>query len=757
MTLIICSGVILVVLLTVNHRFVVHVKLKKRGNILPFDRGWLSSSTTTPIDCKLLLVEKQRQNLPFVDPNADLEEDASKYLVHVNRIEPAFWMFVHAPPSSSSSNSWVDPRSKAIQSQTLGEWEMEEIWRNLLQEKSDDAPSPGSKQVVHVLDVGSGLGYYSLAALATTHRKVHVHAFQVHPADNLRFCESLDANGWLSPQQPQSEQQQPAPVGSVRILSTGVSDRVHELPFHIPKSNPFMATFDPNHPLNQLDAEHVLKPILTLDSYATSMGWLTKNVREGATTFAAAADDAPSTSVAIKILRIDGKESFSSVLQGSEQLLQQHWIENVLVKISATTPGQAANAMVGVSLLLNAGYKLVGHGPDNVGPTQVVQWQHDANLVGKLVDAAQQEPLSAWFQYPMGRNRAYQLTLGRLQSSEHTAVKIPTIHCPRFTSDSRQGKLGIDDPNSGMDATMLRRHITYVPPSFWVSLHNKLYDRTRWRIMGQGHYYKTHQERIWREILEKAPRGAHVLDVGSNIGYFTLLSLAMGEFVVSAFEPNSANFLRLCESLELNRWTTANVQLHPVGVSDADRTLPFQIDLDNPGASRFLTDSHSAMVHTRPYQLTPVISLDTWAQARGWFDNNNVNDNKHNAARQPPPTVAILKVDVEGMEHGVVAGAQRLLRRVPPQNIFVELSVKDAVESNHTRQALSQLHLRVGETVRRPVTGNRSLWVRSLARTAPRLEHSCRRDELQKCLVGGYFPRFVVVRHSITTTVRAGI
>jgi FkbM family methyltransferase len=233
----------------------------------------------------------------------------------------------------------------------------------------------------------------------------------------------------------------------------------------------------------------------------------------------------------------------------------------------------------------------------------------------------------------------------------------------------------------------MRQHVNHASPAFWISLHNQHYDSTRWGIKTRGHYYKTKLESIWRSILSRAPRDSHVLDLGSNIGYFTLLSLAMGgDFVVHAFEPNPVNFVRLCESLQLNNWTdkVKNKRLiaNAGGVSDRDAVLPFLANTDNPGASQFL-DPSAPDFRYKSFVKRPVVSLDSYARQQGWIGRDD--------ARVSPPPIAILKVDVEGMEHRVLAGGAQLLASRAVQNVFLELSAKDPQESANSRVALALL------------------------------------------------------------------
>ena len=76
--------------------------------------------------------------------------------------------------------------------------------------------------------------------------------------------------------------------------------------------------------------------------------------------------------------------------------------------------------------------------------------------------------------------------------------------------------------------------------------------------MKKGEYYEKGLTRLFHQILttyntsEQSPTPL-MLDIGMNIGWFTLYSRAHGHDV-AAFDPNPVMFLRVCESLEYNNW-----------------------------------------------------------------------------------------------------------------------------------------------------------------------------------------------------------
>jgi FkbM family methyltransferase len=649
------------VALTLSHRFIVRVGFERHERSMVVQPGSLLRSVgkkaqsldkVAPflVDCTRLLKEANR---PAV---------SKERLFKVKHLEPPFWISLHD-----------DSISRSVREESAELKALEEIWRKQLLMGS---PINASSQSDHlIVDVSAGIGYFGLSSLAATFRRRNhdavVHSFEVNPAHNLRLCESLAANQWTE---------------RMKMYSVGVADRVQGVPYKLDHHD---------QPLSH--DSHAINQVLSLDEWAASSGL----IHDSSTNHQL--PPASETASRIKILHIGGETNLQQVIMGAQRLLRQRVVENIFCTINARDNLEAAQSVVAVSLLVESGFRLVGYGNAMRGPVEDVLWSHDALLVGNLVDAAQHrkpvQALAAWFQYPSGNNKAQKEIAGLFEDvdSDHSGstsanktVALPTIECKTFMPEALSGSLGFEDPNLGMDQTSMQQHVNHTSPAFWISLHNQQYDNTRWGIKTSGRYYKTKLEKIWRTILSGSPRGSHVLDLGSNIGYFTLLSLAMGEdFVVHAFEPNSINFVRLCESLKLNRWTDKvrdkKLFANSGGVSDRDAILPFLVSADNPGASQFL-DPSAPDFRYKSFVKRPVVSLDSYARQQGWIDRGGTN-----RLSSRPPTIAILKVDVEGMEHRVLAGASRLLASRAIQNVFLELSARDPQESANSRKALELL------------------------------------------------------------------
>jgi FkbM family methyltransferase len=144
------------------------------------------------------------------------------------------------------------------------------------------------------------------------------------------------------------------------------------------------------------------------------------------------------------------------------------------------------------------------------------------------------------------------------------------------------------------------------------------------------------------------------VDVGANIGYFTIIaSRLVGEYgSVYAFEPEQSNYERLLHNISLNK--CANVNFYDCAVGADDRTVDLFVNSDNDGGHALWNPGeHSYNIQSRSriiLQPTRQIMLDTI------FNTAN-----------PATKITVLKIDTEGYEHQVMIGALDtvLQHRVP--------------------------------------------------------------------------------------------
>ncbi len=149
-----------------------------------------------------------------------------------------------------------------------------------------------------------------------------------------------------------------------------------------------------------------------------------------------------------------------------------------------------------------------------------------------------------------------------------------------------------------------------------------------------------YEQEMLEEIRDRVSPDDLVLDIGANIGNHTLYLAAVAGCRVESFEPNPELCAALRESIALNGFGE-RVHLHETGLGRAEGRARFGVS--NPTN---LGGQHLALGEGE----LRVSVLDSFS-----FDR----------------PVALIKLDVEGMEIDVLEGARRLLQRDRPL-IYVE-------------------------------------------------------------------------------------
>ncbi len=147
-------------------------------------------------------------------------------------------------------------------------------------------------------------------------------------------------------------------------------------------------------------------------------------------------------------------------------------------------------------------------------------------------------------------------------------------------------------------------------------------------------YLGTYERAETSWILRVLPRGGSFVDVGANIGYFTALaaSLVGPSGRVLAVEPSSHTAGHLTDMVARNKLTWVTVERCALGAWAGEASLPI-LGPENHNLSPSLLDSSARTETVRD------ATLD------------------HLLAEHHVPYVDVLKLDVEGYEPRVLAGA----------------------------------------------------------------------------------------------------
>ena len=204
--------------------------------------------------------------------------------------------------------------------------------------------------------------------------------------------------------------------------------------------------------------------------------------------------------------------------------------------------------------------------------------------------------------------------------------------------------------------------VDFVPvPAFYMDTHDPLTQDVY--ISGSAHAgVEPWDPFIWERIValsQGVPKGSHFVDVGANLGYFSLMASSLGYDVV-AFEPMSRNARKLARSVARNGFGR-RVQLFQDAVSDihGQRVSLRETDALNRGNGR-ITDESPALGADGVYGLDYV---DTVTLSGALL-----------LAPYEPVDAHIVKVDVEGHEARVLLGARDWICSRTVRHILIEFS-----------------------------------------------------------------------------------
>ena len=144
--------------------------------------------------------------------------------------------------------------------------------------------------------------------------------------------------------------------------------------------------------------------------------------------------------------------------------------------------------------------------------------------------------------------------------------------------------------------------------------------------------WEPEEGRLLREFFKP---GLRFLDVGANVGYFSLFAAVWCEgAVIHSFEPHPLT----SRVLALNAWqANADITTHALALSDGERVLALSTADTNLGDTRARATGRGTM-------LSPAAALDDVL---------------------PDARFDLVKIDVQGFEPEVLAGMSGMFRRSP--------------------------------------------------------------------------------------------
>lgn len=217
-------------------------------------------------------------------------------------------------------------------------------------------------------------------------------------------------------------------------------------------------------------------------------------------------------------------------------------------------------------------------------------------------------------------------------------------------------------PTVPAEAAMAQAAIKHPDGRMVFNTPNKM---TRWRVQTLSD--KEPDTIRWLESMEA---GSVLVDVGANVGMYTVFAAVIRKMRVFAFEPESQNYALLNANIEANGLSERAVAF-PLALSDETK-------LDKLFLSQF---SAGGSCHSFAEEVGFDLRPRKAAFTQGAY--SVTLDQLVESGAVPVPQY--IKIDVDGIEHKVLAGARKTLGNPAVREILVELNTNlkehaDAIE-----------------------------------------------------------------------------
>ncbi len=176
---------------------------------------------------------------------------------------------------------------------------------------------------------------------------------------------------------------------------------------------------------------------------------------------------------------------------------------------------------------------------------------------------------------------------------------------------------------------------------------------------------------LWRAktLLTKEPTtidwidsmspGEELLDIGANVGGYTIYAAKVKGVKVNSIEPEAQNFNILCHNIRFNELQEL-VQCWPIGLTDVTKFEKLYISDSRAGGS----------CHSVGEQVDFKLQPKKFPFNQGCY-STTVDKLVEDGVIPPPDHI---KIDVDGLEHKVIAGALQTLKRHPVKSLSIEVN-----------------------------------------------------------------------------------
>lgn len=195
----------------------------------------------------------------------------------------------------------------------------------------------------------------------------------------------------------------------------------------------------------------------------------------------------------------------------------------------------------------------------------------------------------------------------------------------------------------------------------------------------QWHIWANINDLSWELALKNFIPGASIIDIGTNVGAFTLktaanLSKKSIPFNLIGFEPNPYVYNQLLSNIEINKSLKPYIKPISKGISNQQEELNFEYNENNSGGGKFIINPQKKSSNSEKIEVIP---LDEFVKE---------NDIKN---------ISFIKIDVEGFEPFVVEGALKTIQTHLP-NMYIEITPDWWKKNGYTTEEILRIFEKLG-------------------------------------------------------------
>jgi len=168
---------------------------------------------------------------------------------------------------------------------------------------------------------------------------------------------------------------------------------------------------------------------------------------------------------------------------------------------------------------------------------------------------------------------------------------------------------------------------------------------------------EAYEPAVRREFERIVSKGVNVIDIGANMGYYSILASRMigPTKRVFAFEPQARMVTKLRRNIELN--ALQNVEIFPFALADTPGTVTFHVPPEG-------AEGLGSMRANGRFQVVKTVDVETQRLDDVMVKLGN-------------PKIGLVKMDAEGAELLILRGAERLLSSPDRPDLIFEAYEKN--------------------------------------------------------------------------------